>query len=65
MKEIIGIIALAGLIIIGIPLGIIAMQKKECLSSYQNFQPSYTFWAKCRIMVDGKLTPVDIVRELK
>jgi hypothetical protein len=45
-------------------LGIL-LAKKSCLASYQNFQPEWGFFEGCRIVVDGKLTPVDIVRELK
>jgi hypothetical protein len=41
------------------------IENKQCLNSYELYQPQYKFWAGCRIMVDGKLTPTDIVRELK
>lgn len=37
----------------------------SCANKYEGFGPQYSFWSGCRIMVDGKLTPVDIVREIK
>jgi hypothetical protein len=36
-----------------------------CASKYEGFSPQYSFWSGCRVMVDGKLTPIDIVREMK
>lgn len=39
--------------------------KKACLVSYENYEPQYSIFGGCRIMSDGKLTPVDIVRELR
>jgi len=41
------------------------MSNKQCLTAYSNFEPQWGFFSKCRIVVDGKLTPVEIVRELK
>lgn len=48
-----------------IGLGVNELANKSCLSSYSNYQPQYSFFTDCRIMVNGVLTPVDIVRELK
>lgn len=39
--------------------------KKECLTSYENYQPNFSFFGDCRVMIDGKLTPVDMVKILK
>ena len=38
--------------------------KKICLDSYSDFEPQFGLWTSCRIMADGKLTPVDIIRKL-
>lgn len=38
---------------------------EKCMQSYEKYQPQWGLMSGCRIMVDGKLTPVDIVRELK
>jgi hypothetical protein len=65
MKEIIlsilGFIILVAVVFIGVN----TMARKNCLSAYSNYQAEYSFWKGCRIMVDGKMTPTDIVRELK
>ncbi len=41
------------------------VEQTSCLNSYENFQPQYGFFSGCRIVVNGILTPTDIVRELK
>ena len=41
------------------------LDNKSCINSYSNFQPQWGVWTGCRIMVNGVLTPTDIVRELK
>lgn len=43
----------------------IFVMKKTCLESYEYYQPQWGIFTGCRIIVDGKLTPVNIVRELK
>ena len=45
--------------------GVALLRNKQSLTSYSNFEPEWSFFSSCRIMVNGKLTPVDIVRELK
>ena len=57
---IIGIIVVSFAIYLGIFIA-----KKTCLESYSNFQPEYSIFKSCRIMVDGVMTPIDIVREFK
>lgn len=37
---------------------------KSCYSGYENYQPKWGVFSGCRVMWDGKLTPVDIVREI-
>ena len=39
--------------------------KYSCLIAYENQQPEWGIMSGCRIVVNGKLTPTDIVRELK
>lgn len=41
------------------------LSKSACLTGYENYQPQYGFITGCRIMHDGKLTPIDIVREIQ
>lgn len=57
----IGVTSMLGLLLFGISL----LARAECLNAYENYQPQWGILHRCRIMVDGKLTPVDIVRELK
>jgi len=40
------------------------IDKSSCLMSYSEYQPQYGFFSGCRIVVDDKLTPVQMVREL-
>lgn len=42
-----------------------SIRKKQCISAYSNFHPQYSLWTKCRIEINGILTPVDIVRKLR
>jgi hypothetical protein len=59
--SIIGLLVTIGLTVFGVNY----LNGVSCRSKYEGFQPQYTFFSGCRIMVDGKLTPVDIVREMK
>lgn len=36
--------------------------KISCYKKYSEYQPEYTFFAGCRIMLNGKMTPVEAVR---
>jgi hypothetical protein len=68
MKEIlisISAVSVIVLVIFGILFGMTRIIKAQCLRSYSNFSPEWSVLTKCRIMVNGVLTPVDIVRELK
>jgi len=40
------------------------VSEKKCLSSYENQNPEWGVWSGCRVVINGVLTPVDIVREL-
>lgn len=64
-KGTIAMIFIFFLLFIVIALGAYFYDKKECLSSYNNYLPQFSVFSGCRIMVNGLLTPVDIVRELK
>jgi hypothetical protein len=64
-KEIVYIVVGITLFIFLTVLGANAMAKKSCIMSYEKYQPQYTFYTGCRIMVEDRLTPVEIVRELK
>lgn len=67
-KEIIAtvvvIISVLGIIIGGV-VGIdYLLSSKRCLTAYENYEPRYGLFSKCRVMWNGKLTPVDIIREI-
>ena len=63
MKETITIIGtFCGMIILTLGVAYFLSQK-ICLDKYSNFEPEFGLWTDCRIMANGKLTPVDIVRE--
>jgi len=64
-KFTIGLILGIILFILGIVWSVMWMENKKCLAAYSNFEPQWSFFSKCRIMIDGKLTPTEIVRELK
>ena len=64
MEETIVILSLIVILIGVVGIGIL-MANLSCINSYSNFEPQWGILTGCRIMVDGKLTPVDIVRELK
>lgn len=40
------------------------VNKFTCLSSYSDYQPQYGFWTNCRINYDGKITPIDMVKNI-
>lgn len=46
-------------------LSLLYLKEKQCLKSYENFTPEWSLLSGCRITINGILTPVDIVRELK
>ena len=37
---------------------------KTCNSAYQEYNPEWGFWSSCRIMYEGKLTPVSMVKNI-
>jgi len=53
------------ILVVGLVSLINWMLDKQCLEAYSNFEPQWSFFSGCRIVIDGKLTPVDIVRELR
>lgn len=64
MKEIVILITVVAVFTISIIGSAIFVHKVKCESAYENYQPQFGVISGCRIMVEGKLTPVDIVREL-
>lgn len=61
--KIISIVVL--LLLVFITVGAITFKRKVCITAYKDYNPQWGLMSGCRIVVDGKLTPVDIVRELK
>lgn len=61
MKEFI----LSALFVIAVLIGTALYYRQQCLEAYENYQPQWGIITQCRVMVDGRLTPVGIVRELK
>lgn len=53
-------------IVISIFAAIIALtyfvNKKNCRIAFSEYSPEYTFWGGCRIELNGKMTPVDMIR---
>jgi hypothetical protein len=64
MKEILAVASMFVIIFVVLFGSVYLLERKTCLDSYAEFQPSWGFFTNCRIVVDGKITPVDIVREL-
>lgn len=40
------------------------LAEKSCLESYSNYDVEWGFFSGCRIEWDGKMTPIDIIREI-
>ena len=40
-------------------------QKIQCLSKYESYSPEFSLFGGCKIMWSGKMTPIDIVREIE
>jgi hypothetical protein len=61
-------ILLASLVltIVAIPIVFLSNLVKEqnCYSMYKDYQPTYGFWEGCRIMWDGKMTPVSMIKNI-
>lgn len=56
---------IGGLIVITlIILGAVNVVEKSCLQGYSEYNPSWGFYEGCRVNWNGKLTPVDIIREI-
>ncbi len=49
----------------GISLYFVAwLDKTRCLESYSNYNVEWGFFSGCRIEWDGKMTPIEIIREI-
>jgi hypothetical protein len=44
--------------------GVTRLSKAQCMAKYSNYEAEYHFLGGCRIVWNGKLTPVDIIREI-
>lgn len=66
MAMIVGVLLLVFVVVFSgvIPI-VYSINKKSCLSAYNEYTPSYTLWGGCKVEWNGKLTPVDIIREIK
>lgn len=40
------------------------LNNKQCKAQYSEYNPQYRFMSGCRIMYDGKLTPVDMIKNI-
>lgn len=40
------------------------VNKKNCRTAFSEYSPEYTFWGGCRIELNGKMTPVDMIRAM-
>lgn len=45
--------------------GAYGVSRGQCLKSYENYNPQYSVMGGCRIMQEGKLTPTEMIRELR
>lgn len=61
MKEALAIIVLVLIITI---TGGFLIDKASCKNKYQEFQPQYSLLGGCKVMWSGRLTPIDIIREI-
>ena len=64
MKDIIIIIGILIVLIIMIPEILILGLKIECLKSYEDYNPQFSLSGGCRIEWQGKLTPVEMIRNI-
>lgn len=40
------------------------LAQRFCLESYSQYSPQYGVFTDCRIMFNGKLTPVDMIKNI-
>ena len=38
--------------------------KSHCMKAYENYEPNFSIVGGCRVKWSGRLTPVDIIREI-
>ncbi len=58
-----------GFILAGILIGVISLfvypfEVLSCKSKYADYKPSYGFFSECRIIYEGKLTPVNMIKNI-
>lgn len=65
MKDVILFVTMVIVVVTWLSVIINSLVGASCLHAYDAYQPQYSYLSGCRIMVEGKLTPVDMVREIK
>lgn len=51
--------------ILGVIQGLKAIDKKQCFTRYSEYNPTYEgMISGCKVMWNGKLTPISIIREI-
>ena len=65
----IGKILIVALIIVSTFIGILIIpavfiDKVSCKNSYSEYNPQWSFWGGCKIDYNGKLTPVDMIKNI-
>ena len=40
------------------------LQSQRCAAAYSNYQAEWGYFSGCRILWEGKMTPVEIIREI-
>ena len=64
MKEVSIIVAICIVCFWGIFQFAFWASEKTCIESYSNYKAEWGVFSGCRIEWQGKLTPVDIIREI-
>jgi len=62
-------LAVSAFAFVALLIGIISvpvyyLNKKTCFSMYQDYNPQFGFFENCRIEWKGKLTPVDMIKNI-
>lgn len=59
---VIAIIIIGGLLVTFLFGVIVPIDKKQCITAYEQYNPQYTIFSGCRIEYNGKITPVKNIR---
>lgn len=52
-------VGLLGIFVFGV---LVPIDKKQCITAYEQYNPQYTILGGCRIEYNGKMTPVKNIR---